>query len=211
MSIDHYSMLTQYGTFYSLDLDIKNPNKFVKWTEENFEYVKYNPRKEINRWGLSITSLDGGLSGRPDLDSLIEYNEENGTTYKETDFVTKTPVYDYPELKEILDPFEGEYHRTHILKLGPGGFFPPHRDIRNIHFRSFRLIVPLVNVNPPYANFVLEDRTLHWKPGQMYFVDTAKMHYLFNASISESSYWIVLNVNTNENTLRTVCKYFSER
>ena len=43
---------------------------FVAWTEENFEYVQYNPRKPINRYGLSVTSLDGGCSCIPDLDSL---------------------------------------------------------------------------------------------------------------------------------------------
>lgn len=211
MSIDYYTMLTQYGNFYALNLHLNDPEGFVKWTEEQFEYVRYNPRKNIDRWGLSITSLDGGLSGRPDLDSLLEYNKEHNTTYKETDFTTKTPVYEYPGLQKILDPFEGEYHRTHILKLNPGGFFPPHRDIRGVHFRSFRLIVPLTNVNPPYANFVLEDKTLHWEQGQMYFVDTAKMHYLFNANVDTPSYWIVLNVNTNEHTVKTVCKYFSEK
>ena len=38
------------------------------------KWVQYNPRKKIARYGLSITSLDGGFSGRPDLDSIREYN-----------------------------------------------------------------------------------------------------------------------------------------
>ena len=60
-----YSYLTVYGSMYETKHKLKNPDKFLSWTEDNFDYVKYNPRKDINRYGLSITSLDGGLSGRP--------------------------------------------------------------------------------------------------------------------------------------------------
>ena len=45
------------------------------------EWKRYNPRKtENNRWGLSVTSFDGGLSGYPDLDSLLNYEQETGIT-----------------------------------------------------------------------------------------------------------------------------------
>ena len=52
------------------------------------EWKPYNVRKPNNRWGLSITSLDGGLSGIPDLDSLYEYNKKNGTTIANQDINT---------------------------------------------------------------------------------------------------------------------------
>ena len=64
-NLDLYSNLTAYGHFCPTKLHIRNPQKFVAWTEENFTYVRYNPRKPIERYGLSITSLDGGLSGNP--------------------------------------------------------------------------------------------------------------------------------------------------
>jgi len=207
MSLEYYSMLTQFGNFYPLNLKIKSPNQLVDWTEENFEYVPYNPRKKIDRWGLSITSLNGGVDGIPDLDSLSEYNKENDTAYKEEDFCVHTPVYEHPELKKILSPFDNYYVRTHFLKLNPGGFFPPHRDLKNDKFQYFRLIVPLKNYNPPYFNFILEDKMLYWEGGKVYFFDSAKTHYLFNCS-SQPSYWIVINVNTNEQTVKTVMKHF---
>src|SRR5210317_1132442 len=40
----------------------------------------YNLRNPNNRWGLSVTSLDGKLSGIPDLDSLLQYNKIHGTS-----------------------------------------------------------------------------------------------------------------------------------
>ena len=80
----NYQTLTQYGNFIELDVTT-NAEQLVSWAD-TFDWVKYNPRKDVNRWGLSITSLDGGLSGVPDLDSLYEYNKEHNTNYTEKDF-----------------------------------------------------------------------------------------------------------------------------
>ena len=92
MSFELYTALSEYGDVFELRRELWNPDKFVQWTEDNFEYVRYNPRKNVPRYGLSITSLDGGVSGVPDLDSLYEYNKEHGTTYREYSFTVPTPV-----------------------------------------------------------------------------------------------------------------------
>lgn len=212
-----YRDLTTFGAQYELKLRMNDSEDFVDWTEEKFKYVKYNPRKENNRYGLSITSLDGGLSGKPDLDSVYEYNKENGTEWTERDFKTFTPAYEWESLKKCLKPFEGHIFRTHILKLNTGGFFPPHRDhpdedfrdTKKIVFDTFRLIMPLKDCDTPGMSFVLEDKILHWKQGSFYFVDTAKMHYLFNCQ-SEPAYWLVVNVDVNEDTVSQVCGYMKE-
>lgn len=210
MSNELYSILTMYGTVYETTHRLENTIDFIKWTEENFNYIKYNPRKDIKRYGLSITSLDGSLSGIPDLDSLGEYNKENNTRFKEKDFRTFTSVYEYPDLQKMLKPIENNIFRSHILKLDPGGYFPPHRDFRGLKFDSFRLIVPLGNMNPPNFNFVIEDKIYHWNEGSVYFVDTAKMHYLFNAS-TNPSYLIVYNVDLTDDTVRFVIKNLVHR
>lgn len=204
----NYHTLTQYGSLMELNVST-NAEKLVEWSNK-FDWVKYNPRKDVNRWGLSITSLDGGLSGVPDLDSLYEYNKENGTQYTEQDFDKPTPALN-DQIKDVLAPWEGHYYRTHFLKFGPGGFFPPHRDWDYETFtnKSFRLIMPLENVNPPYFNFVYEDKILNWKTGSLYFLDTIKMHYLFNCSLLDS-YWIVVNVAVNEHTIKTTLGKLSE-
>lgn len=198
-----YNYLTVYGSMYETKHKLKNSHKFVSWTEENFDYIKYNPRKDINRYGLSITSLDGGLSGRPDLDSLYEYNKENNTNYNERDFTKFTPVYEYEDLKNCIAPIEKDIFRSHILKLNPGGYFPPHRDFYGMDIDSFRIIIPLANMDPPSFTFVIEDKIQQWNMGSLYFVDTAKMHYLFNASF-DPTYMIVFNVNLNKNTINFI-------
>ena len=127
--------------------------------------------------------------------------KENNTGYNEKDFNVPTPVLN-KQIEDVLAPWKDNYYRTHFLKFGPGGFFPPHRDWNYSSGRpdSFRLIMPLRNVNPPYFNFVLEDKTLHWEVGRLYFMDTLKMHYLFNSSFNDS-YWLVVNVDLNPDTI----------
>lgn len=205
----NYQTLTQYGNFIELDVTT-DAELLVAWAND-FDWVKYNPRKDVNRWGLSITSLDGGLSGVPDLDSLYEYNKENNTNYKEEEFKTPTPVLN-KQIYDILKPWDGYYYRTHFLKFGPGGFFPPHRDW-NYHTGTpdnFRLIMPLRNVNPPSFNFVYEDKTLHWETGRMYFLDTQRMHYLFNSSFTDS-YWMIVNVELNDETIKHTLERLNQK
>lgn len=202
-----YRSLCTFGDQIKLNSRI-NSGEFVDWTEEHFEYVRYNPRKENNRYGLSITSLNGNIDGIPDLDSLKEYNKENNTNYKEEDFNVKTPVfYQNPILQNFVHPWQDDLFRSHILKLGPGGFFPPHRDLFSDRIDSFRLISPLKNINTAY--FILEDKILNWDLGTLYFVNTAKQHTLFNSSFY-NSYWLVLNIKLNKNSFYQVLKHFCE-
>lgn len=194
--IELYNSLCMFGDVYEIKYGLQNAKTFVKWSEDNFDYVRYNPRKIISRYGLSVTSLDGSVSGIPDLDSLHEYNTEHNTSYKERDFKVFTEVYNNNDLQKCLKDFEKDIYRTHILKLDSGGFFPPHRDIQGQNFTHFRLIVPLENVNPPSFNFIIDGKNYYWQPGKMYFVNTAKIHYLFNCSF-KPSYWLIINLDVN--------------
>lgn len=205
----NYNTLTQYGSFIELDVTT-DVDALISWAND-FDWVKYNPRKDVNRWGLSITSLNGDISGVPDLDSLYEYNKENNTNYKETDFKIPTPVLN-KQIHNILKPWDGYYYRTHFLKFGPGGFFPPHRDWNYMTgiADSFRLIMPLRNVNPPQFNFVHEDKILNWEVGRLYFLDTLKMHYLFNSSFTDS-YWLVANVVLNAETIMKTLERLNQK
>tara|TARA_B100000925_G_C21976170_1_gene460233 strand:- start:95 stop:751 length:657 start_codon:yes stop_codon:yes gene_type:complete len=204
----NYLTLTAFGNHFELKQTFNDNRKFIQWTEDNFEYVRYNPRKNVDRWGLSITSLDGGLSGIPDLDSLTEYNYEQGNFntenfIKETDINVPTPIYDYPGIKELCDEWQPYLFRTHIIKLNPGGYFPPHRDHTNSNFESFRLIMPLFNCSYPSVTFISDEKILNWNEGNLYFLDTVKVHYLFNCS-PQPSYWLIMNIGTNEETIQKV-------
>ena len=197
-----YSALTRFGDCYALRLR-NGLGNIIKDLENNFEWVQYNPRKSIHREGLSITSLDGGLSGRPDLDSLYDYRDKTGIVLKESSFTVKTPVYDY--FKEWLDPIQQHLGRTHIIKLNEGGYFPPHRDNKNSNVESFRLFLPL-NYDSMRNFFMLENRKLEFTNGEMYFIDTAKMHTLFNTNVIPF-YFVVVNVILTDDSVNNIIKY----
>jgi len=203
-----YSRLLTYGDVIPLKFTC-NPSKLLKEVKD-FEYKQYNPRKDIPRSGLSITSLEGKLDGI-DLDSIVEYNKENNVHYTELDFNTVTDVYHKsPEIQEVVKPFKEYLGRSHVLYLPAGGYFPPHRDLP--HYRedqqSMRILIPLQDCNPPWMYFIHDGNILNFEHGRAYFVNTNKVHSLFSF---RDSYMIVLNVQSNTNTYEIIGDNFQNR
>jgi hypothetical protein len=199
---DLYNVLTRFGQHYPLQL--QNPvGSIVKDLDREFDWVRYNPRTNIDREALSITSLDGGLSGIPDLDSLIQYSKETGTYVPEEDIITKTEVYPY--FKQWLDPIQEHICRTHIIRLNNGGYFPMHRDCRFRDINSFRLFLPMT-YNSGTNFFMLENTKLEFTKGQVSFIDTCKMHTVFNAS-EAPWYFVVINVMLNTESVDKILTY----
>ena len=203
-----YNSLLSFGDLIPLKLkcDVK---KLFDETEE-FVYLKYNPRKNIERYGLSITSLDGSLNGI-DLDSIKEYNKENNTEYDELSFNKFTEVYNVSsEIQKIIEPFKNHIGRSHILHLAEGGYFPPHRDLPVYveQQNSLRVLLPLKGCNPPDMYFMYEDKPLHFEHGRAYFLNTNKAHNLF---AFKDSYMIVLNIKTSEEVYQILGDNFQAR
>ena len=203
-----YNSLLSFGDLIPLKLKC-NVKKLFDETEE-FVYLKYNPRKDIERYGLSITSLDGSLNGI-DLDSIKEYNKENNTEYDELSFNKFTKVYHTSsEIQKIVEPFKNHIGRSHILSLQEGGYFPPHRDLPVYveQQNSLRILVPLKGCNPPDMYFMYEDKPLHFEHGRAYFLNTNKSHNLFSFKGSDM---IVLNIKTNEEVYKIIGDLFQAR
>ena len=203
-----YNSLLSFGDLIPLKLkcDVK---KLFDETED-FVYLKYNPRKNIERYGLSITSLDGSLNGI-DLDSIKEYNKENNTEYAELSFNKFTEVYNVSsEIQKIVEPFKNHIGRSHILHLAEGGYFPPHRDLPVYveQQNSLRVLIPLKGCNPPDMYFMYEDKPLHFEHGRAYFLNTNKAHNLF---AFKDSYMIVLNIKTSEEVYQILGDNFQAR
>ena len=211
MHEDEYAQMTyanfcNFGDVIPLNI-ICNPYQLLNEISM-FERAKYNPRKDIKRLGLSITSLDGETNGI-DLDSIKEYNKENGTSYDEMSFTHLTRVYDMSEeVQKLVDPFCKFLGRSHLIELGIGGYFPPHRDqTRYIDngLRAVRILVPLKNCNPPCMYFNYDENILQFEHGRAYFVNTNKSHSLF--SFTGSSF-IVLNVKACEEVYFLMSEHF---
>ncbi len=197
-----YDCLIRYGDAYALK-NRANPAEINKGLlPYSKKWVKYNPRKPIPREGLSITSLDGGLSGVPDLDSVREYNNKHKLNLDETDFNQKTELW--PIIRNVLEPYENYLGRTHFIRMMQGGCFPPHRDLYSREVNSFRLFLPLVGCNPPDSYFILNNNILHFDHGSLYFLDTCKEHTVFTTGMF--SLFVVANIIISEESVDTVLK-----
>lgn len=196
VSIERFMLL---GDQTALDLDVNAFDLLDQIKPFDDKWSKYNSHKpDIQRDGLCIINEDGINKAGPALDSLTEWNRENGTNLSELDFDTSTPVYEQTVLKDVLKDIRSECYRSHFLRLPPGGYFPPHRDFS---MDSFRVILPVYNCNPPNARFMIEDKTLHWDHGRFYIINTLKEHTLFNCSDGLDSIWLVLNVKLSEKSV----------
>ncbi len=187
--------IVNYGDVVELDFPVWNAGRAHDIIMKHPGWKVYQPHKPgYNRFGLSVTSIDGGFSGEPDLSSLREYNRMHNTNYGEHDFKRRTNLVEFiPELKELLDFFEPCLGRTHFLKLDKGGFFPPHRDNGAIvGVPSFRILVPINNFGINDMKWIQEERILNLKLGQVYFINTTKIHSIF--SFMEECTMLVVNV-----------------
>jgi len=191
--IDTTGLFATFGDIIELDFPTWDIHKATNILTTKQEWKPYNPRKSNNRFGLSVTSLDGDFSGIPDLDSLIEFNKINNTSFKEQDFNVRTPIVaEIPELEPLLDSFNA-LGRCHFLRLDSGGFFPPHRDNGTmIPSPSFRIIVPLTNSNNHQWKWIQEDRVIRLTPGRTYCINTSKEHSVF--SFVDNCIMLVMNV-----------------
>lgn len=187
--------IVNYGDVVELDF----PNWDVKRTMDVLNkhpgWKTYQPHKPgYNRFGLSVTSLDGGFSGEPDLSSLREYQQLTGKSYWEADFKKRTNVVEFiPEINPLLDYFEPCLGRTHFLKLDKGGFFPPHRDNGAIvAVPTFRILVPINNFGINDMKWIQDEKILNLRLGTTYFINTTKIHSIF--SFVDNCVMLVLNV-----------------
>ena len=195
-----YDSLARYGDIYALKLNL-DPKKVMNELKlYDSDWVAYNPRKNILRKGLSITSLDGGLSGIPDLDSIREYNIKHNLDLDETEYNKKTELW--PLVQDALTPFENYLGRTHFIRMDRTGCFPPHRDDYSIDVNSFRLFIAIDGCNPPDNYFIIEEKICNFIPGKVYFINTCKEHTVFTTG-SQSTF-VVANITISDESVNTV-------
>lgn len=160
-----------------------NHNKLLQEIEPFKDcWKRYNPNKPNNRWGLSITSLHGDLSGVPDLTSLKNYEEETGIRLSNHDIVTPTMVWEESaELQKLLEPWKKWVTRCHFLRLDRGGFFPDHFDV-NKHDPSYDEIrlTAFVNVDEYNLKWIYDDKIISKSSGTLWYFNGNKRHCVFS-------------------------------
>jgi len=200
-----FNILTTYGDIWKLKIR-EDPNIVLeKLKQFDNDWYPYNSRKDVSRWGLSITNLDGVFGPGPDLDSLYELKHGQDQTHHENDFNVPTAAYDI--VSNFCDPFKEWLSRTHILKLSAGGYFPDHIDNRGPAIDSFRLLVPLQTANASEGGyFIFDNQIINWDYGNIYFVNTCKRHTAFNTNEEFDHIVLVMNVRLTWESVRAATK-----
>ena len=81
MKFSLYNELCAYGDQFALN-DHKNQYDILSNIDKfKNNWYKYNPRKNIERYALSIINLDGSFSQGTNFDSLNEYKKLKRTNY----------------------------------------------------------------------------------------------------------------------------------
>lgn len=197
------------GTTAELEFKVSIKEVNFATSEHQLDFHPYNPRKtNDHRSGLSLTSLDGGLSGVPDLDSLREYNLLHGTELTESSFKIRTPVVEkISGIADIMRAFEPFVARSHLIRFDRGGFFPPHRDGypgEHSHFRIFSL---LSHSMAPEYNFVLNGKLETFFPGSTYFIDTQVVHSF--VSFVDNLTILVVNIEDTPESRRILYRHLA--
>jgi hypothetical protein len=149
------------------------------------DWKPYNLRNPNNRFGLSITSLDGGLSGIPDLDSLLQWNDIHETNITNHDIKTFTPVYENsPELQRIIEPWKPWLGRCHFLKMNKGGYFPEHYDINKTEYDydEIRFAGFVSKCDKQNFKFIYEDTVQNIRDGELWYFNANKRHTVFSTT-----------------------------
>lgn len=206
----YYSRMASLGSLYALDLRIDESHFLEELERLGPQWVPYNKSKQWSaRFGLSLFSLDGGTSGEIDLNSVREWNVNNGTKYNELSFNKPTPYWKHFE--SISNNFletKLSIGRSHLLRLDAGGAFPPHRDNYLEGDDTFR-IISFLNTSPDVLHFVVDGRLQSFQAGAFYYLDTRKVHSLM--SYRDDSTILVMNIKLDANSWSWVCKNLSEK
>ncbi len=192
------------GEFYPLGIFIEPELVKRQLQEFDAQWKVFNPSKpQCNRFGLSVTSIDGGLSGIPDLTSIAEYNNKNGTKLNEEDFKVTTEVFHKcTAIHELLNPFTPYLGRTHFIKLHEGSFFPYHRDCYTKFDNTFRIFVPLYTSTPRDFIFMMGMKRVELYSGTPYFVNSRIEHAL--ASMDNNSISLIANIKLTFESVSTL-------
>lgn len=202
-----YGQLLLYGDFSALKfrVDLDQLNHELEFFSDC--WVKYQKSKpDTYRVGLSVTSLDGGMSGVPDLQSLQEYMENGGRAVSENEFNVLTDAgKGISSVRGLIDEYYPSIGRSRFVKFGRGGHFPPHRD-QSFHFEVpdyFRIFLPLSNCQSGNLLFILEDKVIKYEPGRAYFFNAMKVHSVF--SFVPDAITLALSIPlTQENVRKTI-------
>lgn len=204
-----WNSLTTLGSVIKTNLIFPGHTVLSKLEEFNDKWVPYNQYKDSltnNRWGLPITSIDGSVNSTEHLNSFEYMEKYHDSKLDESKFTVPTEVCNaIPEIGNIVNIFAPDIGRVHFLKIGNGGYFPPHRDFPGYSPEWVRLIAVFGKTSPTHYAHILDGNLTYLQPGAFYFVNFQLEHSMF--SFTDSVYAVILTINLNQRTHDLVLKH----
>lgn len=196
-----FNSLANIGEYFKLKMYV-DPCKVendLKQFDDN--WCPYNANKDAhnNRWGLPITSHTGDVMDNYHLNSFGYMQHYHNIEMREDNFATPTQVYHaLPEIAKIVDMFKPDIGRVHFLKIGAGGFFPPHVDYVGACPEYIRLITVFGKCKPENFVQMIDGKAVYFDPGYFYFANFQREHSVF--SFADSVYSLILTVKLTQRT-----------
>lgn len=171
-----------------LEQDMRSyADSFRQWGEH---YINYP------RLGAPLVNLTGNLNDEEDpscwpLDKW--WKKYPDRMYWEEDFTVPTELLNVPSLKS-LKPIKPFMIRSNVLKWNTTGHFKPHIDLTLDHISHIRL---WGTNKPPLAYELLceGERITNFVPGQMYLIDTTRIHSAWAHADETYTIFIALTLN----------------
>jgi hypothetical protein len=203
-----FNNLANMGQYIKLQMCV-DPNKLENDLEKfKNNWCPYNVKKDIhnNRWGLPVTSHTGDVMDNYHLNSFGYMQEYHNVEMCEDNFTTPTEVYHaLPQIQKIIDMFGSDIGRVHFLKIGAGGYFPPHIDHPGFAPKYIRLIIVFGKCKPENFVQLIDGKPVYFDPGFLYFANFQLEHSVF--SFSDSVYCLILTVKVTEQNFATIVKH----
>jgi hypothetical protein len=202
-----YQALCLLGDNVKLKLNIDTSLVLEKLQEFENYWVPYNQKKDTvnNRYGLALTSQSGKQDDTIHLNSFGYAKRNLDIDLSESNFNKYTPAMNkISEIKNIVDLFS-DIGRVHLLRVGKGGFFPPHRDFPQLHPEYIRLSCVFGKAKPENYCLLFDGKPFYHDPGFLYFNNYQKDHSLF--SFSDYVYVLIITVKLSEDTYNKIIKY----
>ena len=171
------------------------------------DWKKYNPKKPNNRYGLSVTSIDGGLHGIPDLTSLRDWEIQTGELIHNHELNVPTDVYkNCPTLQAILEPWKPWLGRCHFLRMDRGSFFPEHFDINKEDYSYDEVrFIGFVKCNEYDFKWIYDDKVIKGNPGTLWYFNGNKRHSVF--SFKDGIILLVMCLKFDKDLFQKMLKY----
>lgn len=196
-----FNSLANIGDYFKLKLSL-NPYQLEKDLEQFADnWCPYNQKKDThnNRWGLPVTSHTGDVMDNYHLNSFGYMQKYHDVKLTEDTVNVPTQVYHaLPEVKKLVDMFSPDIGRVHFLRIGTGGFFPPHVDHIGACPEYIRLILVFGKCRPENYVQLINGTPRYFDPGYLYFANFQREHSVF--SFTDSVYSLILTVKLTQRT-----------